>query len=129
MIDFPMSRLVRSFTPPNVRAQAKRLRQALTPAEARLWDALRDHRLQGLKFRRQHPMGPFIADFYCPASRLIVEVDGGIHKDLVEQDLARTSHLVAHGYRVIRFRNEDVENHLEHVLSAILTACLSPKST
>ena len=64
---------------PFVQQNAKELRQSLTPAERILWERLRDRRLSSLKFRRQHPIGAFIVDFYCPAARLVIEIDGGIH--------------------------------------------------
>jgi very-short-patch-repair endonuclease len=102
----------------------------MTPAEQRLWQALQGRRLGGLRFRRQHPVGPFILDFYCPACRLVIEVDGGVHDGQVEYDEARTQQLAAHGYRVFRFRNEEVMTDLPAVLSRILhaaTATSAPK--
>ena len=110
-------------TPNTVRRQAKVLRKRSTPAEMRLWAALRNHQLNGLKFRRQHPLGPFIADFYCAEYRLVVEVDGGIHNFTVEEDQARDQAIQEHGYRIIRFQNKTVEENLTEVLSAILDAC------
>jgi len=106
-----------------VRIRAKELRRNLTSAEAILWSHLRNRQLGGLKFRRQHPIGPFIADFYCAEKRLIVEVDGDIHNLQMEQDQARTSQFESYGYYVIRFRNEQVEQELESVLEAIQAAC------
>jgi len=107
---------------------AQQLRENLTPAERILWEALREKKLGGLRFRVQHPVGQTILDFYCPVCRLAVELDGGVHNAQVEKDAARTLHLKAHGYQVIRFRNEDVFNRLPDVLVAILEAaqsCLS----
>ena len=95
----------------------------MTPAEKLLWSRLRSKQLNGLKFRRQHPLGPFIADFYCAAHRLVVEVDGDIHDLQAERDAARTEQFEQHGYRVIRFRNEQVLNNIEDVLTAIKAAC------
>jgi very-short-patch-repair endonuclease len=76
-------RRIRALSP--VQQQARELRQELTPAEKVLWQALRDKQLAGFKFRRQHPIDRFIADFYCAACKLIVELDGGIHDE--QQDL------------------------------------------
>ena len=110
-------------TPAQVQQRARELRQQMTPAEKLLWSRLRSKQLNGLKFRRQHPLGPFIADFYCAAHRLVVEVDGDIHDLQVERDAARTEQFEQHGYRVIRFRNEQVLNNIEDVLTAIKAAC------
>jgi very-short-patch-repair endonuclease len=69
-----------------VQQRAQELRQEMTPAEAKLWQHLRAKRLNGLKFRWQHPLGPFIADFYCHAHRLVIEIDGDIHATTIERD-------------------------------------------
>ncbi len=106
-----------------VQQRAKELRQQMTPAEKALWQRLRAKRLNGLKFRRQHPLGPFIADFYCAAHRLAVEIDGGIHDLQAERDQARTEQFEAYGYRVIRFSNAQVEQDIETVLAEIAAAC------
>lgn len=76
----------------------------------------------GLKFRAQHPVGPFILDFYCPAYKLVIELDGGVHEKQAEYDEARTRHLNEYNYRVIRFRNEEVLEDLPSVLERILEA-------
>jgi very-short-patch-repair endonuclease len=91
-------------------------------AAARRLQALNKRQLNGLKFRSQHPVGPFIVDFYCPEHRLVIELDGSIHNQQVEQDTARTAQLNQFGYRVIRFRNETVITNLEQVLHQILEA-------
>ncbi|WP_299412142.1 DUF559 domain-containing protein [Acaryochloris sp. IP29b_bin.148] len=106
-------------TTPAVIAAARRLRLNLTPAEKKLWKALQKRQLNGLKFRCQHPIGSFIVDFYCPQCRLVIELDGDIHDQQVEYDEARTEQLNQLGYRVIRFRNPDVMQHLDHVLQQI----------
>ena len=106
-------------TTPEVEQAAKRLRQNLTPAEAKLWEAIRSKRLEGLRFRCQHPVGNFILDFYCPSRKLAIEVDGKIHDSQVEYDAERTSKLAEHGYTVLRFSNERVINHLPEVLAEI----------
>jgi very-short-patch-repair endonuclease len=96
----------------------------MTPAERLLWDELRAKRLHGLFFRRQHPLGPFILDFCCPAVKLVVEVDGVIHDDpdQAQYDRLRTEQLQAYGYTVLRFRNEEVAADLPAVLNRIADA-------
>ncbi|MCA3719092.1 MAG: DUF559 domain-containing protein [Brevundimonas sp.] len=90
------------------RAAARRGRTDSTLPEAIFWKYLRDRRLEGLKFRRQLPLGPYIADFACPSIRLIVELDGGVHDLRVEQDARRDAWLTANGWTVLRFRNQAV---------------------
>jgi very-short-patch-repair endonuclease len=99
---------------------ARHLRQHLTPAEVRLWSALRRRQLASLKFRCQHPVGQFIVDFYCPSCKLVIEVDGDIHTLQTVYDEARTEQLQVFGYRVLRVTNEEVLNDLQTVLSRIL---------
>jgi adenine-specific DNA-methyltransferase len=97
---------------------AQRLRQDMTAAERLLWTGLRGRQLGGFKFKRQWTLGPFVADFCCWEQRLVVEVDGGQHGE--ERDASRTAWLEGHGYRVIRFWNDEVMGNLEGVLQAIL---------
>ncbi|MBB4639562.1 endonuclease domain-containing protein [Longimicrobium terrae] len=104
---------------PRVRAQARVLRQSATPAEQRLWRLLRSRAVNGLKFRRQHPLHGFVLDFYCAEARLCVELDGGIHAEQQDRDELRSAMLHAHGIRVIRFPNEQVFNDLPGVLNQI----------
>jgi very-short-patch-repair endonuclease len=110
--------------------RAKELRHEMTTAEKLLWSKLRAHRLDGLHIRRQHPIDRFIADFYCAPSKLVIEVDGDVHAELeqVTYDAEREAWLVANGYQVIRFTNEDVLRRLSGVLEAIYAACLAQKS-
>jgi very-short-patch-repair endonuclease len=115
------ARRIRGTTPSLVSA-ARQLRQNLTPAEERLWQALKNRQLRGVKFRVQHPIASFIVDFYCPQHRLIIELDGGIHSQQVEYDAARTEKLHQLGYRVIRFRNQQVMSNLNLVLQQITDA-------
>ena len=117
----------RKFEKVNIRA--RELRRNLTEAEGRLWSRLRNRQLGGLKFRRQHPIGPFIADFYCAEYRLVIEIDGDIHETQTEQDLARTMQFEDHGFRVIRFRNSQVEDEIELVLTDIVAACSKGSET
>ena len=104
------------------RTRARRLRRELTPAEKKLWPHLRDHQMFGVNFRRQYPIEPFIVDFYCPACKLVVEIDGDTHADLQPRDAARTAKLEEIGCRVVRFTNSDVHENLAGVLDAILQA-------
>ncbi|MEM1044417.1 MAG: endonuclease domain-containing protein [Bacteroidota bacterium] len=100
----------RYTNPPHLRAIRKSLRKRSTPAERRLWQILRARRLQGVKFRRQHGIGRYVVDFYCPAARLAVEVDGAVHDDPLraEADRQRQAEIEALGIRVVRFSNDDV---------------------
>ena len=107
-------------------ATARNLRRKMTDAERKLWHALRDRRLAGHKFRRQHPIGPYVADFYCEAKRLMVEVDGGQHTRRQQADAKRTKWLEARGYRVIRLWNSEVLTNLEGVQKVILEALEQP---
>jgi very-short-patch-repair endonuclease len=101
-------------------ARARELRRAPTEAEAVLWNALRGWELA--KFRRQHAVDRFILDFYCPAKKLCVEVDGAIHDEQQERDELRTAFLEARGIRVIRFCNEEVLAQTRTVLFRIQAA-------
>ncbi len=107
-----------------VRAAARALRRAETPAEEKLWRVLRRRAVNGLKFRRQHPLHGCVLDFFCAEVGLCVELDGGVHDDpdQHERDDARTAHLEARGILVIRFRNEDVLHDLPTVLQRIARA-------
>jgi len=107
-------------TTPEIEAAARRLRRNMTPAERKLWQALRGKKLAGMKFRAQHPVGRFILDFYCPARRLAIEVDGGVHDETLDYDEVRDEVLREYGYRVIRFRNEEIMEDLSLVLERIL---------
>lgn len=94
----------------------------MTPSEWRLWQELRANRLGGLQFRRQQIIDGFIADFYCHAAGLIVEVDGAVHKDSVDYDAMRDRLISARGLLVLRFSNDCIEQDMNSVLSKILTA-------
>ena len=109
------------FNPKTSKAHRRELRRNLTPAEASLWRGLKGSNLEGKKFRRQHGIGPYIADFYCPESRLIVELDGAAHEGPLagERDATRAAYLKELGIRVIRFENKAVFEDLELVLNSI----------
>jgi very-short-patch-repair endonuclease len=94
----------------------------MTPAEAVLWRELRGERLGGVHFRRQHPVGQVVLDFYCPAARLCIEVDGPVHDGQADADAARSAWLATHGIRTLRFRNHQVLTDLPTVLTHIQIA-------
>jgi very-short-patch-repair endonuclease len=112
-------RLVHNLESSNNRRE--KLRQSLTSAEALLWMNLKKSQLDGRKFRRQHSIGPYIVDFFCPECRLAVELDGEGHMTLsgAEADQRRTEFLKRFNVRVIRFENKDVFDGLEGVLEEI----------
>ncbi|WP_421731108.1 endonuclease domain-containing protein [Brevundimonas sp.] len=105
--------------------RAKVFRRQMTPPEARLWVRLRAARLNGVKFRRQHPVGPYILDFYCAWVKLAVEVDGASHlsEEQAAHDRRRTAWLATQGIRVIRLRASDVRDEIGGVMDFIL-ACV-----
>ncbi|QDH70929.1 endonuclease domain-containing protein [Marilutibacter alkalisoli] len=103
---------------------ARRLRRSMTDAEHRLWYHLRNRALMGWKFRRQYPVGPYIADFACLEAWVLVELDGGQHADDA-QDAIRDGFLQAKGYRVLRFWNNDALERTEVVLEVIHAALVS----
>lgn len=100
----------------------RELRQVLTGAEKLLWAELRNRKLNGLKFRRQHPLDKFIVDFYCNEKKIVIELDGGVHDEKInkEYDEARTSMLASLNVIVLRFRNEEVINNMKDVLKKIV---------
>ncbi|MBI1284753.1 MAG: DUF559 domain-containing protein [Thiobacillus sp.] len=103
-------------------ANAKSLRSNQTDAEARLWYHLRAHRFMGLKFKRQKPVGRYIADFVCWERRLIVELDGGQHAEQAGYDRQRDAWLRNEGYTVLRFWNHEIMQQMEGVLEQIRCA-------
>jgi very-short-patch-repair endonuclease len=108
------------------RDRARRLRHDQTEAERQLWARLRDRQLYNAKFRRQHPVGPFITDFCCPQHRLVVELDGGQHAVQADADQVRTAFLNQHGYRVLRYRDHEVMQDIEAVLQQIAAVLQDP---
>jgi very-short-patch-repair endonuclease len=103
--------------------RAKELRRQMTQEEKILWQHLRANRLNGLHFRRQQIIEGFIADFYCHAARLVIEVDGEIHQQQADYDAERDRVLSARGLRLLRIKNKDVRQNLDRVLARISTAC------
>jgi very-short-patch-repair endonuclease len=100
-------------------SRARESRRMMTPAERLLWEKLRGHQMSGFKFRRQHPIGSYIVDFYCPAKHLGIEVDGDSHEEQIEYDRKRTAILNKFGINVIRFTNQQVHEGVEAVLNEI----------
>ncbi len=100
-------------------AVARDFRKAPTPSEALLWQALRRRGLGGYKFRRQQPIGPFVVDFYCPAARLIIEIDGPVHEQQQAADAARQELIETLGLRFLRVPAALVEKQLDNVLMRI----------
>jgi very-short-patch-repair endonuclease len=110
-------------------SHARALRRDATPAEKRLWQGLRRHQVGGLKFRRQVPLGPYIADFYCASTKLVIEVDGISHINS-RSDAIRDAWMARQGIRVVRVANRDVLANLEGTLIAIdEIAALPPPPT
>lgn len=103
--------------------KAQNLRKNSTSVEEILWAKLRNHQLDNVKFRRQHPIGIYIADFYCHAFKLVIELDGDYHllKEQQEKDQERTAYLVANGLQVLRFTNTEIEIDCQQVIQKIRT--------
>ncbi len=106
-------------TAPKIFARAKQLHRNMSPAEEKLWQHLRAHRMSDVHFRNQHAIGSYIVDFCAPRKKLIIELDGSQHLDQKEYDEARTAYLELRGYKVLRFWNHDVMNHIDEVLNVI----------
>ena len=101
---------------------ARNLRQNLTDAERLLWSRLRRRQVAGLKFRRQHMIGPYICDFVCPEAAVVIELDGSQHLDAVPYDSRRDRFLRERGFRVLRLWNGQVLNEPESVMETIFEA-------
>jgi very-short-patch-repair endonuclease len=105
---------------PKILHRACELRSDPTPAEAKLWAYLRILRENGIHFRRQHAVGPYIADFCAPRIKLIIELDGSHHLDQEQYDTGRTLFLESKRYQVLRFWNSDVMSRIDDVMAVIL---------
>ena len=112
------------------RERARSLRQQMPAAERILWSCLRRGRMDGLNFRRQHPIGPFIADFACRKQRLTIEVDGATHWTDTQRayDRRRTAYITRAGWRELRVTNDDVYTCLDRVLEHIWNEAMRPPS-
>ena len=106
-------------TTPKTFGHAKQLHRNMTPAEEKLWKHLRAHRMGDVHFRNQHAIGNYIVDFCAPRRKLIIELDGSQHLDQKKYDEERTKYLELRGYKVLRFWNHDVMNHIDEVLNVI----------
>ena len=104
---------------PGMVERARSLRQTTTKPEMLLWNCLRNSTFAGKKFRRQYPIGPYVADFCCYSEKLLIELDGDSHDFTEKQDTVRTAYLQTQGYRVIRFSNGDVLENIDSVLFVI----------
>ena len=113
---------MRDSLPKSAISRARTLRRAMTDAEIKLWKLLRNRRMLALKFRRQVPVGPYIADFLCVSAKVIVEADGSQHVDSA-RDARRDAFLAGQGYRVLRFWNEEILNRPDEVMATIAAAC------
>jgi very-short-patch-repair endonuclease len=111
-----------------IQQRAKELRKQMTPAEVKLWNALRGNQLDGAYFRRQHAVGTYILDFYCARSKLAIEVDGRSHLQQKVYDAERTEWLETEkGIRLIRFTNQDVLRNLDEVIESVRVALRNPR--
>ena len=99
--------------------RARELRRDPGRAERMCWELIRAHRMEGIKFRRQHPIGPYFADFACVARKLVIEIDGHHHADQVESDMRRTALTEGQGWRVVRFGANEVVENPEGIWAAI----------
>ncbi|PXX97049.1 hypothetical protein DF185_18670 [Marinifilum breve] len=110
---------------PHIFEKAKSLRQNMTEAELKLWDHLKGKKIQGLRFRAQHPIDIFIVDFYCHSIKLVVELDGGIHlsTEQKEYDIGREAEINHWGIKVIRFTNDEVAADINKVVLTINEFC------
>jgi very-short-patch-repair endonuclease len=106
------------YISPELKALCREYRKNPTDAETVMWKCLRNRKLSGYKFLRQHPIGGYIVDFFCYKKHLVVEIDGGIHnrKDIHEKDVRRQRFLEQNGYKVVRYTNTEVQQSLEKVL-------------
>jgi very-short-patch-repair endonuclease len=115
-------------TTPKIFGYAKELPRNMSPAEAKLWQHLRAHRMGGIHFRNQHAIGNYIVDFCAPRRTLIIELDGSQHLEQQEYDEERTRYLETRGYRVLRFWSNDVLNNIDNVLKDIWSVLGEEKS-
>ena len=113
--------MTRIFNKTEEREKRRRLRRNIPKAEAAVWSRLKGKQLLGYKFRRQYSVGSYVIDFYCPALKLAVEIDGDSHYKMAAQhsDQARQAYIESFGIRFLRFTNEEVNQELENVLAAI----------
>jgi len=104
---------------------SRKLRKDSTEAEKLIWKHLRARKIEGLKFRRQQQIGRYIVDFVCLKKKLVIEIDGGQHALQEREDKERDALLREHGYKILRFWNNEVLSNIQGVLEAISTACMN----
>ncbi len=97
--------------------RARHLRKTPTDAEKAFWSRLRRQQIDGFRFRRQQPVGPYVVDFFCAQRKIIVEIDGGQHASHAKADAERTAWLESRGYRVVRYWNNEVLGNIDGVLA------------
>jgi very-short-patch-repair endonuclease len=119
----PKSLITQQAVTPAKLQRAKEMRRDMTPAERKLWARLRAGRLEGIHFRRQQIIEPYIVDFYCHQAALVIEVDGDIHLQQQDYDQQREQDLQSHGLRVMRFSNTEINQNIDGVLAEILLTC------
>ena len=114
---------------PHIFEKAKHLRNNMTLCELKLWDLLKNKQIECLRFRAQHPIDIFIADFYCHSLKLVIEVDGGIHQEPEqrEYDIGREAELNNWEIKVVRFTNEEIEREINLVIDKIRVICTKRK--
>ena len=115
-------------TSPKMLKRARMLRKEQTEAEEMLWRRIRRRQVLGFRFRRQHPINYFVADFYCHEANLVLEIDGGIHDDprVKERDTWREEVISKFGLKVIRFKNDEVLENIEKVVAEIASQIIKP---
>jgi very-short-patch-repair endonuclease len=113
----------KEYSPRYVIALARNLRNNMTDAEKILWEKISKRKIDGLRFRKQHSIGRYIVDFYCFEKKLVIELDGDIHDSQKEYDHNRDNELTARGNTILRFKNEEVINNIDYVLSRIVETC------
>ena len=115
---------------PIIFERAKAMRENMTQSEKAVWVLLKSKNMKGLRFKPQHPIDIFIADFYCHQLKLVIEIDGGIHKsaEQKEYDIGRTAELEHWGIKVIRFTNEEVKNNINQIQIEIEQICVSRRA-
>ena len=122
---------MKKHPPDGAAARARSLRQNMTEAEIQIWQILRAHRMNGHKFRRQVPIGRYIADFVCHEARLVVEIDGGQHDSSSPRETERSGFLQNEGYRILRFWNNEIlanpDGVQETIVNELAAASPSPR--
>jgi very-short-patch-repair endonuclease len=107
---------------------ARLLRHHMTGPENALWERLKNKQIMGLRFRRQHPIDIFIADFYCHAAGLVIEIDGELHNETIDYDNGRTEDIEKFGLKVVRFTNQQVLTEIEDVIETITKLVLERRN-